>query len=212
MRFLLGSISISLLLGCASKSSKLLSPSNLPSHFITVDPARDTLILTPGGAILKFKKGTFSEKVELEIKEAYTIKDILLAGLVTESNGRPLTSGGMIYVQNRDGSSIEVLKPIDITLPSDFTNSAMKLYKGEAGEDSAINWIPSDSVQTSTGASYETGRAVFQQNCRTCHTLNTNLTGPALKGFKERGPWKDQMSYTDLFIIPQPIFPRMPTP
>ncbi|RYZ00681.1 MAG: c-type cytochrome [Chitinophagaceae bacterium] len=36
------------------------------------------------------------------------------------------------------------------------------------------------------------GKQLFQQNCQTCHALNKDLTGPALAGFKERGPWADQ--------------------
>jgi mono/diheme cytochrome c family protein len=36
------------------------------------------------------------------------------------------------------------------------------------------------------------GKQLFQQNCQTCHALDKVLTGPALRGFKERGPWADQ--------------------
>ncbi|GAA4342899.1 c-type cytochrome [Flaviaesturariibacter amylovorans] len=36
------------------------------------------------------------------------------------------------------------------------------------------------------------GKQLFQQNCQTCHALDKDLTGPALRGFKERGPWGDQ--------------------
>jgi cytochrome c551/c552 len=42
-----------------------------------------------------------------------------------------------------------------------------------------------------TGTAQE-GKQLFQQNCQTCHTLDKALTGPALRGFKERGPWADQ--------------------
>lgn len=36
------------------------------------------------------------------------------------------------------------------------------------------------------------GRALFQANCTSCHALNKNLTGPALSGFQNRGPWADR--------------------
>ena len=36
------------------------------------------------------------------------------------------------------------------------------------------------------------GKQLFQQNCQTCHALDKNLTGPALRGFTERGPWGDK--------------------
>lgn len=36
------------------------------------------------------------------------------------------------------------------------------------------------------------GKQLFQQNCQTCHAINKNLTGPALAGLTERGPWTDR--------------------
>jgi len=36
------------------------------------------------------------------------------------------------------------------------------------------------------------GKQLFQQNCQTCHALDKKLTGPALRGFTERGPWTDK--------------------
>ncbi|MBE7172971.1 MAG: c-type cytochrome [Williamsia sp.] len=40
--------------------------------------------------------------------------------------------------------------------------------------------------------SAQDGRALFQTNCASCHNLYKKLTGPALLGFKARGPWADQ--------------------
>lgn len=36
------------------------------------------------------------------------------------------------------------------------------------------------------------GRNLFQNNCQICHSVNKNLTGPALAGVENRGPWKDK--------------------
>jgi mono/diheme cytochrome c family protein len=36
------------------------------------------------------------------------------------------------------------------------------------------------------------GKALFQTNCASCHALNKKLTGPALAGLEERGPWGDR--------------------
>jgi len=36
------------------------------------------------------------------------------------------------------------------------------------------------------------GKQLFQQHCQTCHSLDKQLTGPALRGFTERGPWGDK--------------------
>jgi cytochrome c2 len=40
------------------------------------------------------------------------------------------------------------------------------------------------------------GKSLFQQNCQTCHALDKKLTGPALRGFHERGPWGDVAEFT----------------
>ena len=36
------------------------------------------------------------------------------------------------------------------------------------------------------------GKQLFQQNCQSCHGLDKALTGPALRGFQDRGPWADR--------------------
>jgi mono/diheme cytochrome c family protein len=36
------------------------------------------------------------------------------------------------------------------------------------------------------------GKTLFQTNCASCHALNKKLTGPALAGLEERGPWADR--------------------
>lgn len=41
------------------------------------------------------------------------------------------------------------------------------------------------------------GRALYQSNCASCHALNKDLTGPALAGFQNRGPWGDRKQLYD---------------
>lgn len=41
-------------------------------------------------------------------------------------------------------------------------------------------------------ANAQDGKALFNQKCATCHSLDKKLTGPALRGFTERGPWADK--------------------
>ncbi len=40
--------------------------------------------------------------------------------------------------------------------------------------------------------SAQDGKAIFTNNCQTCHALDRQLTGPALRGVNERGPWTDR--------------------
>lgn len=43
-----------------------------------------------------------------------------------------------------------------------------------------------------TETAAQDGKALYQANCQACHALDKNLTGPALRGFLERGPWGDR--------------------
>src|SRR5687768_8373894 len=36
------------------------------------------------------------------------------------------------------------------------------------------------------------GQNLFQSNCQTCHSLDKNLTGPALRDVEKRGPWSNR--------------------
>src|SRR5689334_4889042 len=86
-----------------SASSKFLNKDSLPSQFITIDNSKDTVVTTANGALIKIGKGSFSkDKVQLEIKEAYSIEQMILSGLTTQSDGDILRSGGMIYVNTVD--------------------------------------------------------------------------------------------------------------
>lgn len=42
-----------------------------------------------------------------------------------------------------------------------------------------------------TMASSSEGGQIFRANCATCHALDKVLSGPALRGVMERGPWKE---------------------
>ncbi len=38
----------------------------------------------------------------------------------------------------------------------------------------------------------QNGQALFSANCASCHAVHKRLTGPALAGVEQRGPWKDR--------------------
>ncbi len=176
---------------CNAPKPGVLNAGNLESFYVTVNIDKDTLIKTPKGAIIKILNHSFSENVELEIKEAYTMKDIVLAGLNTESNGKPLRSGGMIYINSRNGKEISVQKPIKILLPANGIEEGMEVFKGSVTDDN-INWQPVDSLIPSINEEMlKVGRSVFISNCYTCHSIKTSKTAPALKGFTSRGPWTE---------------------
>jgi cytochrome c2 len=41
-------------------------------------------------------------------------------------------------------------------------------------------------------ANAQDGKKIFNQKCATCHSLTKDITGPALAGIEERGPWSDR--------------------
>ena len=54
------------------------------------------------------------------------------------------------------------------------------------------------------------GKQLFQQNCQTCHAINKNLTGPALAGVEERGPWTDRENLYKWVHNPAAFIPTTP--
>src|ERR1700756_1748311 len=110
-------IAVMMLLMSCKKNLPFLTSSNLPGTIISLDANTGYTLQTPRGAIIKIDSGSFdlpaNARLTLQIKEAYSEKDILLAGLATVSDGRLLQSGGMIYFNaTADGKPVSILKPI----------------------------------------------------------------------------------------------------
>lgn len=184
------------LLFCACKShskTNVLSPSNLISSFINIDAGKDNVLKTGKGAIIKIAANSFNvpagTHVLIEVKEAYNMQDILKAGLITESYGQPLQSGGMIFIgATAEGKELGLLKPVKVSVPTTVYDSNMQIFKGELNADSTINWVdpgPLDSGVTSK--QLLEGEAIFKANCASCHKPWQEATGPALAGCRLRG-------------------------
>jgi mono/diheme cytochrome c family protein len=189
--FLLGIVI--LLFSCTSNKSSysgILNKNALLSQYVTIDNNKDTVITTGNGAKIKIEKGSFSAStIKLEIKEAYSIQQMVLAGLTTETNSKPLSSGGMIYI-NSD-KDVEINKPIHISIPTDSIDNRMQLYKGEE-KDGKVNWIDPKPIPKDSTITNKEGKILFENSCSTCHALDKVITGPALLGVDERGPWTDR--------------------
>ena len=125
--------------------NSLLSPSSLASQFFKIDVNHDTTLRTPNGAIIRIPKGALAtsgdEIVTLEIKEAYSLQQMLQASLYTQSNGKPLSSGGMIYINASGSQTVKITQAISVSIPTPFIEKDMQLFKGEIGRDSNINWV-----------------------------------------------------------------------
>src|SRR3954465_5605627 len=121
-------LSFALAVGCkTNKQNSPFSQDKLPTEKFTVNTERDTVLTTQNGALLNIAAGSLETKdgntVTLEIKEAYSIGQIVKAGLLTESNGEPLSSGGMIYINATGDQKVTIKQRIKVAIPADYLQS-----------------------------------------------------------------------------------------
>jgi mono/diheme cytochrome c family protein len=178
---------------CTSeKTQKLFNSDNIRTQLFSINPQKENRIKGVRGGEFKIPAGAFegTEPVIIELKEIYAPIEILASGLTTESNGELLESGGMFYINaKRNGEALELLKPIDGSIPTEYINDSMKLFKGEVMADGNVNWVEPEDLKNDTSKNEEcikAGQILFWQNCASCHAVTKQLTGPALAGADKR--------------------------
>jgi len=63
-----------------------------------------------------------------------------------------------------------------------------------------------DNVSSVSSEVNSKGEQLFKQNCASCHALDRDLTGPALHGVSQRGPWaKDKGNLKKWIKNPAPF-------
>lgn len=167
------------------KNALLSTPADMPAGEYTINTDRDTVLLTKHGALLKIPQGAIDagdqKQVTLEIKEAYTIADMIRGGLTTKSGDEPLSSGGMIYINPKKGQTATLNKKIDVALPTRFKEPGMKLFKGVETADGQLNWVNPDTLPvTAIDKKMEIGKTIYNTKCRSCHILGKTSIGPDL--------------------------------
>ncbi len=66
---------------------------------------------------------------------------------------------------------------------------------GEASEKPSADKTDNGSkVKVDTSELAETGQSIFLQQCASCHAVNMNLSGPALKGVEKRWKSKEKLA------------------
>src|SRR5690349_4539167 len=94
---------------------KQINQDSLPVQQYLIDNSHDTVLHTANGALVEIARGSFSDKeTKLQIKEAYSLEQMILAGLTTQAGDQLLSSGGMIYVNTEDKKG-QILKPLKVT-------------------------------------------------------------------------------------------------
>lgn len=179
------------------KDPRILAAKNLKSYFITVNNDSAYSLKTPKGALIKIPANSFNVSpgsgVQIEIKEAYSIQDILLGGLSTQTDGKPLRSAGMLYLNATvNNKAAEFSRSIEVTIPGKTFDESMQLYRGNIREDSSINWIEPEQLDTSRYAkNIYRGELLFKSMCANCHKANSEFTGPKLAGSRQRAPYTE---------------------
>jgi mono/diheme cytochrome c family protein len=170
--------------------NKILNQQQLASQFFNVNINSDTTLVTKEGCIIKIPKQSLqsdSNNVMLEVKEALTTEQIVLAGLITMSGQQILSSGGMIYINAAAGYKVSIKKQLEVLVPTKVYNPDMNVFKGEEDENGKIDWkdptpLPKDETITKIDA----GAILFKSNCANCHKIYDDFTGPALYGITDR--------------------------
>jgi hypothetical protein len=175
-----------------TKTKSLLSkPRDIKADEYVISIDKDTTLVTKNGALLKIPKGSLvpdkGNTVTLEIKEAYSIQQMIQFGLTTQSNGNPLSSGGMIYINAGGGQKVTINQGIKVALPAGYLNASMELFKGEETEDGSVNWNdPIALPENRQARQIEQGKVLFESKCAACHKIGNNDTGPDLAHFLKR--------------------------
>lgn len=162
-------------------ANTLLGTSQIEPSFYTIDISKDNTVVSAKGTVINIPAGAIkstSDKVKLKVLEALSIDDIVKAGLTTTANGAPLSSGGMIYIDAEGDASI--VKPIRVSLPTDYYRKGMELYKGTDEGNGNINWDDAEPLNDTPLTVLDKGKQLFERNCSSCHDQLVDATGPDL--------------------------------
>jgi mono/diheme cytochrome c family protein len=181
-------ICMAILSSCKSKkeniASKYLNAGNLQEQLFTIDINKDTNLITQQGLKIKIDANSIEAStptVTIQVKEALTLEAMLKAGLTTQTANGILSSDGMFNISTKEESKIK--KPLGISVPTIAVNKVMQLFKGKE-ENNNIVWEEPKPIEMKT-LEEPIGKALFMQNCASCHKVDQKLTGPPLA-------WTDQ--------------------
>lgn len=183
-----------LIIACTTnqQTNRLLSkPGDVKADEYSITIDRDTTLVTKNGALLKIPKGALAtdngNTVVLEIKEAYSLEQMIRYGLTTSAGDEPLSSGGMIYINAKAGQNVTIKQAIKVAMPTDYLSPGMQLFKGEETKDGNINWTnPIELPENQQLKVVEDGKQLFESKCAGCHAIGKAGTGPDLAHFLTR--------------------------
>lgn len=137
----------------------LLTQNELGSQQFIISTDKDTSLIGEKGTIINIPANCFKtkngESVTLELIEAPTLADMLLLNAQTASDGRPLKSGGIIYLSaTANDKELDAKKPIEIKIPAEAINTNMTAFVGDFDENGVMNWIEGNEMTFDTTSEY----------------------------------------------------------
>lgn len=164
--------------------SDFLNENNLEQQNFAINPSIENKIKTKQGIEFTIPANTFNtneKSIEIVIKEALSIQDIVKAKLTTQTKDELLSSDGMFYIGTKQNLSVN--KSIDVKVPTINYNENMQLFKGNKQGDAIIWENPKPIFKN---PQLPNGEALYTKNCAACHAIDKKLTGPALAYVEER--------------------------
>lgn len=130
----------------------------VPSQFFDIQAKEDnvvegkngTRLVIPKGSLLDADGNAFEGNANIELAEALSLKDMIQSNLTTLSDGKPLITDGMIYINataKGEQLTISTETPIYIEIPTIERKPGMMAYEGVRDEHGNMNWINPKKIE-----------------------------------------------------------------
>lgn len=187
----------------SSCSNEMEKPSSenaalIESQHFVVEGGKDTVLTTQNGNLIIISEASFpaNRPINIELKEISSSAEMLIAGLTTLSNGQLLQSDGMFYIEaSSEGKPLEFSAPIKMQIAKSSRQAKfdeMEFFQGEQLQSGELNWVNPLPIQSRSLSECEiVGRDLFIAACMSCHGLETEGTGPPLRGVRQKDRWRN---------------------
>lgn len=161
-------------------------PNKLTTQKFVIDINQSYSLITQSGIIIQVPKGSLVSKqnpVHFEIKEALSMVAMFKAGLLTQSGGDVLQSGGMFQLEFSPEQQVQINKPLRMLVPTKELVEGMQLYSGERTKEGQLNWVQPRPLNASPmERKIAKGQTLFNTQCASCHNpdMVSSATGPPL--------------------------------
>lgn len=163
--------------------TKIYSVDNISTQIFSIDANIDNIVTGSHGTKIRINSNTFVDTdgqlingtVEIHLKEVLTKQEMVLGNLTTNFDGKPLETGGMIFIDavtNDKKLSIADSKEIQIALPTDSVLTGMLLFSGQ--QDSlGVKWgNPIELPKKELLDSMDTGMDIFEKTTNITYTVD----------------------------------------